>query len=35
MSHFLDPEMQMEIDTNIAGGQATFNVRMLVGLLQI
>jgi hypothetical protein len=35
MIHFLDPEMQMEIDTYIARGQATFNVGMLVGLLQI
>ncbi|GLT61302.1 hypothetical protein SLA2020_340210 [Shorea laevis] len=30
-----DPQMQMEIDAYIAGGQATFNVGMLVGLLQI
>ena len=35
MSYFLDPEMQKEIDENIARGQAMFSVLILVGLLLI
>lgn len=35
MSNILDPEMQFEIDTHIASGQAAFSVLLLVGLLQV
>ena len=35
LANFIDPEMQLEIDTNLSKGQATFIISLLVGLVLV